>query len=467
MVTRAGDSNNGAPTGVAISLHEICAVDARIRGSSDRTWRAPLEPPAPEGGWPSLAGALSDLARTLGVTEGVLSISLLPPLTEVRQIELPPLAEADLQRVLSRDAGRYFVNARTPQVIGASFSAKRSRKGPSAVVAVAAAARLVASIRAAASVAGWTIEEIGPAETAWVGAAVSMWPAFAKQNAYAVIAHDDRTDLLQIDSGRLSGVRRFRAGAVDAPMIADVVGPSARLGAAGASGPRKAIIAALSSLRVTVATPTGEHASGTDDSDVLAAQFAGSDAGPLLRTEAAVAGQTARARRMMWSILGAAAALLVAAAVVELVGVHHQLDVVRAERAAIKPQLSATLVGRTTVTGTYTQLTALDSIERNAPQWAVIIGTLGDAVPDGAHLTAIRARDDSLIVDGLALRAKPVFDALESTQGLLDVRASSPVRRELQDDGQALEHFTIAARVARPSRTTVTPALATKPGAAR
>jgi Tfp pilus assembly protein PilN len=468
MVTRLGAGvKTDVSTGVAISFSEICAVDARLRGVSDRTWRAPLEAPLPEGGWPSLAGALADLSRALGITEGTLAISLMPPLTEVRQLELPPLAETDLQRVLARDAARYFVNGRTPQIIGASAPAKRSRRGPVAVVAVAAPARLVASIRAAAASAGWTIAEIGPAESAWTGAALSMWPTFAKQNAYALIAQDDRTDLLHIDSGRLAGVRRFRAGTADASMLADVLGPTARVGIVGAAAARKDLTSALAALRITVAAPTGERANAADGSDALAAQFAGSDAGPVLRTDAAIANDAVKVRRATWALAGTSAALLVLAAAVEFIGVRHQLDIVRAERAALNPQLSATLVGRTTVAATYAQLAALDSVERVAPQWSGIIGTLGETVPDDAHLTAIRARDDSLIVDGLALRAKPVFDALESTAGLLDVRASSPVRRELQDNGRALEHFTIAARVARPSRATAAPAAAAKPPGAQ
>src|SRR6185437_12059879 len=100
--------------------------------------------------------------------------------------------------------------------------ARRGRRGPTPVVAAAASARLITSIRAAAAHAGWRLSAIAPAESAWTAAAVSLWPAFTKQSAYALISHDDRTDLLQIDGGKLAGVRRFRAGAGDAAMIADV-----------------------------------------------------------------------------------------------------------------------------------------------------------------------------------------------------------------------------------------------------
>jgi Tfp pilus assembly protein PilN len=199
--------------------------------------------------------------------------------------------------------------------------------------------------------------------------------------------------------------------------------------------------------------PTGEFAAAAESSDTLAAQFAGGDVGPTLRTESAIALERADARRATWMISGVAAALFVVAAVVRLWGVHHQLNLVRAEREKLKPQLASTLVGRTTVDATYRHLATLGAAEHAAPQWSVVIGALSAAVPDEAHLTAIRARSDSLLIDGLAEHAARVFDALEKTHGLVEVRAASPVRRELQEGGSTLDHFTIAARVVRPPAT--------------
>ena len=453
MVTSArGDSKKRIRTGVAISPTEICAADIRLRNSVSHSWRSALDAPPSDGSsWSSLASALSDLARTLGTTEGTLSISLMPPLTEVRRLELPPLTDEDLQRLLSRNASRYFVNARTPQIVGASGPKRRPRGKPSPVVAAAVSARLIAAIRAAAGQAGWTVESIAPAESAWAAGALALWPPFARQNAYALVAHEDRTDLLQIEDGRLVGVRRFRGGSADASMIADAVGPTARIGVAGAGGARRAISATLASLNVTVSTPTGEWAASAEEADVLAAQFAGTDVGPTLRTEGAVAADRANARKMTWMIAGAAAAMFVVAAGIQLWGVHHQLALVRAERARIRPQLSSTLVGRTTVDATYQHLAALVRAERAAPRWSSVIANLSESVPEEAHLTAIRARNDSLIVDGLAQHAARVFDALEKTHGLVDVRAASPVRRELQEGGGTLDHFVIGARVVEPS----------------
>ena len=96
-----------------------------------------------------------------------------------------------------------------------------------------------------------------------------------------------------------------------------------------------------------------------------------------------------------------------------------------------------------------------------------MIANLSEAIPEQAHLTAIRARNDSLIVDGLAEHAARVFDALEKTHGLVDVKAASPVRRELQEGGGTLDHFLIGARVVKSASaeaTTTTASMAKKAG---
>lgn len=455
MVKRArggGHSAKNVRTGIAISSTALCAVDQRLP-SGDRVWRAPLDPPPSDNGpWPSLVAALSDLARAIGGATGTLSISLVPPLTEVRRIEFPPVREEDVQRVLTRSASRYFVGARTPQIVGASLAGRRARGAPTQIIAAAAPARLVAAIRAAADASGWTVDVIAPAEGAWAAAALELWPAFARQRAHVLVAHEDRTDLLELQDGMLAGVRRFRAGASDAPVIADAVGHGARIGALGSSIPRKQLGASLSSLGISLQPQIGDLSNMADDAPTLAAHFAGRELGPVLRSEDAMVAERAKARNTIWRVAGAAAALFVLAAALELWGVHHQLNIVREERARIHPEISSTMVGRTTVEATYRHLATLNGIDRNAPHWSTVIGTVSDALPDDAFLLALRTRDDSVIVDGLADHAARVFDALEKTSSLVGVKATAPVRRELQDNGTvALEHFTIAARVSAPT----------------
>lgn len=462
----SSDAKKRIVTGVAISPTALCAADIRLRSVADRSWRTELQPPPADGGsWSSLASALMDLARAIGVSGGTLAVSLMPPLTEVRRIELPPLKDDELQRYLSRNAGKYFVSARSAQIVGASPAARRVRGAALPVVATSASARLVATIRAAAQQAGWTVESVAPAESAWAAVAQSLWPAFAKQSAWALVALDERTDLLQIDMGRLVGVRRFRAGAADAALIADTVGLSPRIGIVGSPAPRRELANALAAKNVTATTATGEWAASGDRPDVLAAHFAGREVGPVLRTEDAVAVAKAQATKAAWLVAAAAVGLLVLSAGVELWGVHRQLRLVREERARIRPQITTTMVGRSTVDATSRHLAMLNGIERDSPHWSSIITTLSQAITDDAYLTAIRARGDSIVIDGLAEHASRVFDALQKTKILTDVRSAAPVRREIQEDGTALDHFTIGARVVAPTATTPAPAPSRTPKA--
>jgi Tfp pilus assembly protein PilN len=234
-------------------------------------------------------------------------------------------------------------------------------------------------------------------------------------------------------------------------MIADTIGTTGRVGIVGASAMRKALTSALADLRVVATPPAGEWTAISERSDALAAQFAGSDLGPVLRADDSVAVLRGAARRLSVGLAAAAAVVLIMAGLVELWGVHRQLRAVQAERARLRPQIASTLLGRTTVDATSRNLAALNAIDRSAPQWSTIITTLSESVPDDAYFTAIRARQDSLIVDGLAEHAARVFDALSKTPTLIDVKAAAPVRRELQDDGTPLDHFTIAARIFAPA----------------
>jgi Tfp pilus assembly protein PilN len=448
-MTAATNSRARYRTGIALSPTQLCVVDMRLRGSADRSWRAELEaPPADATTWPSLASALVQLAGQLG-QPGALDISLMPPFTEVRRLALPPLGRDEMQRVLSRGASRYFVGARGPQVVGASPATRRRRGEMLPVVAAAASARLVEAIRSAAESAGFAIESIAPAESAWASGAFALWPAFTRQPSFAIICQDERTHVLELDGKRLAGVRRFRDGSADAQLIADTVTSAARVGIAGDSRARHELAAALNvyGVNANVAGTAGEWSSAAERPELLAAHFAGGDAGPTLRADNDVAIQRAGARRLAWRLAGAAAALLLLAAGIELWGVKRQLAQVRAERERLRPEIASTLLGRSTVDATYRELTSLNAIERAAPHWSSVLVTLSQSVPEDAFLTAIRAREDSLIIDGMAPHAKKVFDAMQNTSGLLDVRASAPVRRETQDDGVSLEHFAIAARV--------------------
>ncbi|HET9425496.1 MAG TPA: PilN domain-containing protein [Gemmatimonadaceae bacterium] len=443
-------------TGVALSLAELCAADVRL-GDGTAAWRVPLDPPDPNGtAWPSLTTALRQLADRLGAAEGKLVVALMPPLTEVRRLDLPPLKREQVLQLLSRNASRYFVTAREPQVVGTSIPRRGSRSGPVPVLGVAASARLVSAIAASAKEAGWILEGVVPAEVGWSSAAAALWPTLGKGVAHVLVHHEDRTDLLRMEGGALAGVRRFRTGSLDAQLIAEALhdsrsnGTTPRVGALGAAGPRQELIRALPRESAIVSTPAAEWTNASGDPMVAAATFVTPDEGLTLRTGDVAELRARHGRRLTFSLFGASVALLLGASLLELWGVKRELAAVQAERARIKPQLQTTLAGLSTFEASNRKLAALFAAQRETPYLSGVIASVTDALPESAYLLSFRARRDTLILDGLATSSAEAFAGLESVPELANVKSVGGVQRQLQDDGTALEHFTVQARMLLP-----------------
>jgi hypothetical protein len=425
-----------------------------------------LEPINGDGStWPSLTTALRDLASSVGGAGGSLSIALMSPLVEVRSLELPPLQEHELRSLLTRNAARYFVTARAPQLIGVVRPSNgKGTGGP--VVAAAAPARLVSAVHASAREAGWSVDSVAPAESAWAAAATVIWPAFAQHAAHLIVFQPDRTNLIHLADGRIASVRRFRAGAADATRIADAVAdssgregasPRVRVGIVGQAEGRQELTRALSDVGLTTTAPSADFADIAEQPARLAAAFAAPNNELTLRTDDVRAERHTQEKRVAMLIASAAVGLLLMCGAFELWGVHRELRLVEDERAALRPQLSVTLVGRTSVETAYRQLATLSAAQRTAPRWSTVLVQLAGHLDTDAYLTAFRGRGDSVVMDGIALHAARVFDDLEQTPGLSGVSAVAPVRHESPDGADATERFTIAARLNDVTATSVKP----------
>ncbi|HEY2849234.1 MAG TPA: hypothetical protein VGI97_05110 [Gemmatimonadaceae bacterium] len=447
-----------ATVGVALSAAELCAVPRSGTARLD-AWRMALQPLNGDGsGWPALTAALRELARALGVSGGRLDVALMPPLTEIRWLDLPPLADSELRALLSRNAARYFVGARAAQLVGTAAAPEVLPGQPRGVIAAAAPMRLIAALHLAAREAGWTVDAVSPAEGAWCAATGSLWPAMARQESYVLVCGDERTELLHMNQGRLAAVRLFRAGGADAALVTQAIGASgaarghhvrARVMAVGADAPRNELVRGLASAGLTVTAAPAEWAERAGETDLLAASFAGNGAAPLFRTEATLASRRERARTIVTRLTAASFALLAGAALISLWGAKRQLRAVEAQRGLIRPQISATLVGRTSVENAYRQLASLAAAQRNAVQWSAVIAAVSAHLDGDAHLTSFRGRDDSLTVDGVAKRASKAFYSLDSIPGLTQVSSAAPVRVESPQGAPPMERFTIAAVIAR------------------
>lgn len=444
-------------TGVALSLTELCAADMRLTGKHERGWRTPLDPPDANGSWPALVSAFRELMTLLGATEGRMVVALMPPLTEVRRLDLPPLKREQVQQLLARNASRYFVTAREPQVVGSSVPKRTQRTGPAPVVGAAASARLIAAINGAARETGWTVEAIVPAEVGWGAAATTIWPAFTRGEAHVLVHHADRTDLLRLDAGSLAGVRRFRAGAVDAALIASALrethtnGTAPRVGMLGAAEQRSALTSSMPPSAATVSTPPAEWARPDTDPMFIAASFATPDEGLALRTEDVAELRARQGRKVSIGIAAGIAALLLFAAMLELWGAKRELAAIQAEREALRPQLQTTLTGRSTLEASSRRLNTLFAAHRESPYVSGVLAAVTDALPEGSYLMSFRTRRDTLVLDGLATNAAQAFDQLVASPDLANVRSIAGVQRQLQDDGTALEHFTVQALMLLPA----------------
>ena len=439
----------GPRLGIALSAQAVCAAITRPGESRVEAWRATLAPLNGDGAWPSFTDALRSLARDAGIADGRLTVALMPPLAEARNIDLPPLNNTELQQLLSRGAAKYFVGARGPQVVGAVNVPGRADGDLVPTVAVAAGARLVSAIYQAATAAGWTVERVVPAEAAW-GAAASQWAVRRRGAAQLLVAHGDRTDLLSINGATLIGIRRFRAGADDAGLIAEAFSRGAgHVSIVGAADARRELTRQLSARGVAVETPPGAVAEITEHPDVLAAAFATPDVAPALVTDTMRTAHAAVVKRTAVGIAAAAGLLLVASLVLEWQGMRRELAAIKVQRTALAPQISSTLVGKTTVEKALGQLTVLAAEERGAPHWSSTIASLSERLPSDVFLTGFRGRGDSISVDGLAVHAARVFDAIEKVPGFIEVRSAGPVRIEKPTDGPPMERFAIAALRAR------------------
>jgi hypothetical protein len=443
--TRRG---RGRRVGIALSQTMLCAAVTKTGESRPRAWRASVAPLNGEGGaWTALIDALRALARDSGITDGRLSVALLPPLAEARGLDLPPLGEREVQLLLARGASKYFSAARGAQVVGAVRGTRRPGAAAIPVVAAAASARIVNAIHDAARESGWTVDAVLPAEAAW-GAAAAAWTGRTRGPVQLLVAHQDRTDLVRVEGSKLVGVRRFRGGAADAAIIVEAnEGAGRTVSVVGQPNARRELAYALTGRGLTVESPASAVPEVAEEPDFLAAAFASPDVTPRLVTETERAADAENARRLTWRVVGAAAAIVVLAAVAELWGVKRELASVQAQRAALRPQLSTTLVGRTSVETAYQQLAALAAAERTAPEWSSVIAGVSERLPVEAYLTGFRGQGDSVTFDGLAAHAARVFEGLERVNGLVELRATAPVRHERPSDGPALERFSIGARV--------------------
>jgi len=359
--------------------------------------------------------------------------ALMPPLSDVRLVPLPPLRPAEAQAVLQRDAGRYFVAVPAPRVVGV----RAAKRTGSASLAAAASEQTVQSLRRAIEAVGWRAAHVAPAAAAWLAAA-------AQSSPHAIIAVVDGTaHVIGVDHGVVSALRRVRAGDHDelAAALRELNGGETGTIVIFAHGAeREAVVRLATSLGWTAA---GLHASAAE----AAARF-GSDAPITFVTSDFAVVQRARESRVALRLALAAVLLFVAAAAVDLWGTQRALQQTRMRRAAIRAQVQPLLAMRDSVDRLQQSVGDLDSIARGVPRWTGALFDLAMLLPAESYVTRLYATGDTIVIDGVGARAGDALQALRGAGALRDVRLLGAVDRELVDGATAAERFRISARLA-------------------
>lgn len=436
--------------GMGIGIDRIWAVSAVGRRGEKQVWTRTIDAAATADG-AGMREALSELRESVGAATTELHIALLPPLAEVRRLELPRLRDDELRRVIVRDAVRHFQGVHELQVIGV---AARANDGRGHVLAAAAPAALVQLLHVAAADSGWHVRSIVAAHDAWRAAAAA---AGVREGAL-IVATSSRMDVLLISRGRLALVRRFPLSRMQDCVAAvaqtlqqlpeSIAAPRVLL---AGSPPYTAVItteliAAGVPDDLIVNSPMLSHPAGE-----LAARYAAGADGVELVPEQVRGARTRRSRRLAARLAGAAALMVASAAGIEAWGIQRELHAVQKRRAQLEAAVSTAAAARTSALDLRDQVAWAASVEQGAPRWSARVADIALQIPDNAYLIAVRAEGDTITIEGAAAVATEVFDAFRHMEGTAGVRALAPVRRDLRDGQPPVERFTFAVQLANPA----------------
>lgn len=318
---------------------------------------------------PGLRAARLEATRNVPAREGhvpcVLHVALASPWTSPRELALPPMREAEAQRVLTRDAARYFPLPRAEPVV----AVRALRRG--VWVAFDADGVVLDAIARAARAAGFAALRVVPAAAAWAHSAGD-----ARAAAFVL---DGEVAVLGVQRGRITSLRRSRA--------ADH--------AASEGAPGDAL--ALAARRVS---------QSREREFITSAQRVARDAD---------------VTRLTRRLLAVGLVALVVAASLQAWGGAYRVARLERQRAVLQPTVAPFLALRDSLLDLQDARTAL-ARGRAQARWSERLSALAETLPDGAHFTAFRGAGDSVVVEGSALDAQAVIARLTSARGVHRVR---------------------------------------------
>ena len=395
----------GGPTDGTETWDPVAFREALVEENADRLARI-------------MTPAFAAVLETVGKRDA--SIALLPPLSHLRAVDLPPMRPNEAKQVVSRDVKRYFVDAQGEHAVAVGRPAAR---GHNPMVAAAPDA-LVDAVQRATKYVGWPGVRIVPAHAAWAAAA-------GDADAIAVLDGPSST-VLRLEQGAPAVVRRLRAADAEriAAALGDDNGRSRSLVVAGPEEASRALESRLAGLagigRVSrVVVP---------DAASLAARYAPQASTLELQSLAAENEQVGTSRRITQILIATAAILALVAVALQLWGEGRELAALRAERARLRPRVESAMAARTAVQQREERARGVTALAGSGPEWSSVIARVALALPRHAHLIALRASADSVVIEGLAASGAEVVQALAAERRFIDVRPIAPFRQERAAD---------------------------------
>lgn len=421
--------------GLTIGARELVAIRLGPSGGAPSYFACPVSDA--DEIWGTVQAWLAALDPANGRRRPALAVALLPPLVQLRRIDLPRLRPAELERVLERDAARYFLGAQVPQLLGI-LRAESGTRASAPVIAAAAPAWLVRRVTRLATELGWELRQVVPAHVVWSRSG----PASQAARRIVVIG-EQSVEILRVRGSRPWSARRTppRVEAVIAA-LREADGDEVHMLDAN-DGWQAALAEAGIPLRRS-AEPAAE----------LAARGAPATTACELVTTEARTGRDRWARRTARRLWTAAALLLLTSAGLVRLDLARELAGVRHARAQHQTAVVAAMRERDSLAFLEARMTALAAAERSAPRWTAVFALLADRLPRDAWLGSLEGTPDSLQVEGTADRAGGVFEALQRAPGVRAVRATAPIRQVNDGDDVPMERFSLLAELRVPGDTT-------------
>lgn len=373
------------------------------------------------------------------------SVVLLPPLVDVRRVELPALRSREVTAVLENHASRYFPRRLTDVATG--WVPLKDEGDGTVVMAAAAEAEPVSLLLDALEREGHMVVGPVPAHVAWVRAAKREASFRGEVGGSVCVGGGRGWVILELRRDRL--VRTTWFAPKDLSVLADRLRGEMRNGASVVVVGEGASADDLSDA-LRVGTPR-EPIRLLEDPVRLAARFAASSRRLTVLPHHVRERRAGRRRRAQIVRFVAAGLLLLIAAGLNSWRLSRELMEVRASRARHAAEVQRILAIRDEIAAVDRWLKDARQHVAGSVEWSEWLIRVAEALPAGTHLDRIAGRSGELEISGSAPSSADVLSAIQAVPGVIAVDLTRPVRRVQGLAGSSEDQFSFVVRLPEPS----------------